>query len=88
MKHAAMHLAFNYSEAWVAGNRSVAASVFAGAGEKIPFFPSQLRSQTNVRSPTPTPVAAYLSKRVAFKCLLDFTEQVAQAPMLPASRPL
>lgn len=52
------------------------------------FFPSQLRSQTNVHSPTPTPVRAYLPKRVAFKCLLDFTEQVTQAPMVPASRPL
>lgn len=33
------HLAFNYSEATVAGNSSAAASVFAGANEKTSFFP-------------------------------------------------
>ena len=88
MKHAAVHLAFNYSEAWVAGNSSAAASVFAGAGEKISFFPSQLRSQMNVHSPTPTPVGAYLSKRVAFKCLLDLYRAggtSAHAPSFAAS---
>ena len=60
MKRAAVHLAFDYSEACAAGNSSAAASVFAGAAEKTSFFPSQLRSQTNVLSPTPTPRGAYL----------------------------
>lgn len=74
MKRVAVHLAFNYSEAWAAGNSSVAASVFAGAGEKTSFFPpSQLRSSTNVPSPTPTPTGAYLPNRGALQmppCLL------------------
>lgn len=37
MKCAAVHLAFNYAEAWAAGNSSTAASVFAGASERHLF---------------------------------------------------
>lgn len=67
MKRAAVHLAFDYSEAWAAGNSSAAASVFAGAAEKTSFFPLQLHSQTNVLSPTPTPRGAYLPNRVGLQ---------------------
>lgn len=67
MKCAAVHLAFNYAEAWAAGNSSTAASVFAGASERHLFSPhSSVLKQMLTLQPSPQ-FGAYLPNRVGFQ---------------------
>lgn len=71
MKCAAVHLAFNYAEAWTTGNSSIAASVFAGASERHLFPPhnSVLKQMLNLQ-PSPQ-FGAYLPNRVGFQTPLS-----------------
>lgn len=68
MKCSAVHLAFNYAEAWAAGNSSTAASVFAGAGERHLPPPPITVSFLNKCYLQPSPqFGAYLPNRVGFQ---------------------